>query len=128
MSAQSATANAITSIKLESSYKSPPSSVSDFSQHEVDSFRSRRQDRGRSLTAKADEDSCDEKNEGTEPSTNGKPRKRKRSRKALDKNFPCLQHGCGKSYSRAEHLYRHQLNRESIFADISTYLTAFDKM
>ena len=128
MSAQSAPTNAITSVKFESSYKSPPSSVSDFSQHEVESSRSRRQDRGRSLTAKADEDSCDEKIDGANPSGSGKPRKRKRSRKGLDKNFPCLQHGCGKSYSRAEHLYRHQLNRESMFANICTCLKAFDKM
>lgn len=39
-------------------------------------------------------------------------RKRKRSRKGLDKKYMCPQHGCGKSYSRAEHLYRHQLNRK----------------
>ena len=128
MSTQSAPTNAITSVKFESSYKSPPSSVSDFSQHEVEISRSRRQDRGRSLTAKADEDSCDEKNDGADPSANDKPRKRKRSRKGLDKNFPCLQHGCGKSYSRAEHLYRHQLNRESMFANICIYLKAVDKM
>ncbi|OBT96142.1 hypothetical protein VE01_06940 [Pseudogymnoascus verrucosus] len=37
-------------------------------------------------------------------------RKRRRSRKGLDKKFECPQGGCGKSYSRAEHLYRHQLN------------------
>lgn len=128
MNAHSAPTNVATSIKFESSYKSPPSSVSDLSQHEVESSRSRRQDRGRSLTAKADEDGCDEKNDGPDTSANGKPRKRKRSRKGLDKNFPCLQHGCGKSYSRAEHLYRHQLNRESMFTNICTYLKAFDKM
>lgn len=121
MSAQSAPTNSVTSIKFESSYKSPPSSVSDFSQHEVESFRSRRLDRGRSLTAKANEDSCDEKNDGAGPSANGKPRKRKRSRKGSDKSFPCLQHGCGKNYSRAEHLYRHQLNRESMFTNIYTF-------
>ena len=40
-------------------------------------------------------------------------RRRKRSRKGLDKKYTCPQDGCGKSYSRAEHLYRHQLNRES---------------
>jgi hypothetical protein len=39
-------------------------------------------------------------------------RKRRRSRKGLDKKFECPHEGCGKSYSRAEHLYRHQLNRE----------------
>ncbi|KAL7267949.1 hypothetical protein RUND412_009446 [Rhizina undulata] len=37
-------------------------------------------------------------------------RKRRRSRKGLDKKFECPHPGCGKSYSRAEHLYRHQLN------------------
>ncbi|KAF9895063.1 hypothetical protein FE257_004692 [Aspergillus nanangensis] len=38
-------------------------------------------------------------------------RKRKRSRKVLpDRKFECTSEGCGKSYSRAEHLYRHQLN------------------
>ena len=42
----------------------------------------------------------------------GPSRKRRRSRKGLDKKFACPQDGCGKSYSRAEHLYRHQLNRE----------------
>ncbi|KAH7120951.1 fungal-specific transcription factor domain-containing protein [Dendryphion nanum] len=40
----------------------------------------------------------------------GSSRKRRRSRKGLDKKFECPQEGCGKSYSRAEHLYRHQLN------------------
>ncbi|KAI9795128.1 MAG: hypothetical protein M1816_000150 [Peltula sp. TS41687] len=38
------------------------------------------------------------------------PRKRRRSRKGLDKKFECNHPDCGKSYSRAEHLYRHQLN------------------
>tara|TARA_R110002003_G_scaffold64_7_gene6006 strand:+ start:7912 stop:8298 length:387 start_codon:yes stop_codon:yes gene_type:complete len=42
----------------------------------------------------------------------GSSRKRRRSRKGLDKKFECPHEGCGKSYSRAEHLYRHQLNRE----------------
>ncbi|EKD19783.1 uncharacterized protein L3040_001872 [Drepanopeziza brunnea f. sp. 'multigermtubi'] len=48
----------------------------------------------------------DEHSSGTE----GPTRKRRRSRKGLDKKFECPQDGCGKSYSRAEHLYRHQLN------------------
>jgi len=43
----------------------------------------------------------------------GSSKKRRRSRKGLDKKFECPHEGCGKSYSRAEHLYRHQLNRES---------------
>lgn len=37
-----------------------------------------------------------------------------KSRNKFDynKRFECKFEGCGKSYSRAEHLYRHQLNRE----------------
>ena len=101
------------SIKAETSCKSPPSSISDTSQHDGEDFRGRRQERDRSTTAKEEEDSADEKESGTGASGSGKPRKRKRSRKGLDKNFPCPHQGCGKSYSRAEHLYRHQLNRKS---------------
>ena len=42
------------------------------------------------------------------------PKKRRRVVKPNpDKKFECRHDGCGKSYSRAEHLYRHQLNRES---------------
>jgi len=48
--------------------------------------------------------------EGHSSGTDGPSRKRRRSRKGLDKKFECPQEGCGKSYSRAEHLYRHQLN------------------
>ena len=106
--------NAITSMKSESLYKSPPSSISDQSQLEGETPRGRRQERERSLTLKADDGSGgDEKEYEQSLSISGKPRKRKRSRKGLDKNFPCPSLGCGKSYSRAEHLYRHQLNRKS---------------
>jgi len=97
--------------KGEAPYKSPPTSLSDQSQPDGESFRGRRQERERSSTARAEDDSGDDKEGGTEAS-NGKNRKRKRSRKGLEKNFPCPQQGCGKSYSRAEHLYRHQLNRK----------------
>lgn len=39
-------------------------------------------------------------------------KKRKRNRKAQpDRKFECHHEGCDKSYSRAEHLHRHQLNR-----------------
>jgi hypothetical protein len=48
--------------------------------------------------------------DGHSSGTDGPSRKRRRSRKGLDKKFECPQEGCGKSYSRAEHLYRHQLN------------------
>jgi hypothetical protein len=52
----------------------------------------------------------------------GSSRKRRRSRKGLDKKFECPHEGCGKSYSRAEHLYRHQLNREWLSVEASTAL------
>ncbi|KAL8770019.1 MAG: hypothetical protein Q9203_005361 [Teloschistes exilis] len=78
------------------------------SQPECENARGRRQDRESSSTAKAEDESDDNKDE-VEGLT-GKPRKRKRSRKGLEKNFPCAFQGCGKSYSRAEHLYRHRLN------------------
>ncbi|KAL8798311.1 MAG: hypothetical protein Q9182_006772 [Xanthomendoza sp. 2 TL-2023] len=100
--------NSVVTVKNETSYKSPPSSISDLSQHECESVRGRRQDRESSSTAKAEDESDDDKDRLD--ALSGKPRKRKRSRKGLDKNFPCKHDGCGKSYSRAEHLYRHQLN------------------
>jgi hypothetical protein len=40
-----------------------------------------------------------------------KPKKKRRVVKLSDKKYECPQPDCGKSYSRAEHLYRHQLNR-----------------
>jgi hypothetical protein len=67
--------------------------------------------RGRRRTREAendDDDDLDGEN-GTGP---GSSKKRRRSRKGLDKKFECPHEGCGKSYSRAEHLYRHQLNRK----------------
>jgi hypothetical protein len=42
--------------------------------------------------------------DGHSSGTEGPSRKRRRSRKGLDKKFECPQEGCGKSYSRAEHL------------------------
>ena len=41
-----------------------------------------------------------------------KPRKKRRVIKTSDKKYECQHPDCGKAYSRAEHLYRHQLNRE----------------
>lgn len=51
--------------------------------------------------------------DGTTDSMATKGKKRRRSRKGLDKKYPCKTPGCGKTYSRAEHLYRHMLNREA---------------
>ena len=55
------------------------------------------------------------------------PRARKRRRVAkasADKKYQCRHEGCGKSYSRAEHLYRHQLNRKppSLFSGPQSYM------
>ncbi|KAI0020950.1 fungal-specific transcription factor domain-containing protein [Xylariomycetidae sp. FL0641] len=52
----------------------------------------------------------DNRNDNSSNSDGGPAKKRRRSRKGLDKKFECPTEGCGKSYSRAEHLYRHQLN------------------
>lgn len=95
--------------------KSPTTSSSDDSQNETESSRGRRQDRRSTTIGKTEGGSGGEQAEGPETPQNGKPRKRKRSRKGLDKKFDCPHKGCGKSYSRAEHLYRHQLNRKSGF-------------
>lgn len=46
---------------------------------------------------------------------NGSRPRRKRRRTELqtsDKKYGCPDPGCGKKYSRLEHLYRHQLNRK----------------
>lgn len=95
-----------------SSVKSPTTSTSDDSQNETEGSRGRRQDRRSTTVGKTEGGSGEENAAGPETPHNGKLRKRKRSRKGLDKKFDCPHKGCGKSYSRAEHLYRHQLNRE----------------
>ncbi|KAL5625228.1 hypothetical protein BROUX41_005288 [Berkeleyomyces rouxiae] len=65
--------------------------------------------RGRRRSRSSPEEYEDEDG-GQAQSSDGPTRKRRRSRKGLDKKFECPHEGCGKSYSRAEHLYRHQLN------------------
>ncbi|KAH8804986.1 fungal-specific transcription factor domain-containing protein [Xylogone sp. PMI_703] len=73
-----------------------------------DKDRGRRRDRGEQQGN--GEAATTEAGEGHSSDAEGPSRKRRRSRKGLDKKFECPQEGCGKSYSRAEHLYRHQLN------------------
>lgn len=51
-----------------------------------------------------DVDVDDEDGKGASSNSDGRSRKRRRSRKGLDKKFECPHEGCGKSYSRAEHL------------------------
>lgn len=83
--------------------------MSNISQQGAQTSRNRRQETEQKPIAGVD-NSADDKDYGVNVMLQ-KHRKRKRSRKGLDKNFFCPQEDCGKSYSRAEHLYRHQLNR-----------------
>lgn len=40
------------------------------------------------------------------------PSKQRSSKNEARRRFECTYAGCGRHYSRAEHLYRHQLNRK----------------
>lgn len=51
------------------------------------------------------DDDGDDHQDSSSNGEEGPNRKRRRSRKGLDKKFECPQDGCGKSYSRAEHLF-----------------------
>ncbi|KAI1177452.1 fungal-specific transcription factor domain-containing protein [Nemania sp. FL0916] len=72
----------------------PPSQAGDYDMDEMDS----------------DNDGEGDNKNGNSSNSEGPVKKRRRSRKGLDKKFECPTEGCGKSYSRAEHLHRHQLN------------------
>ena len=66
-------------------------------------------ERGRPRSRSDDKDSNGDPNDldgdgGNSSNSDGPARKRRRSRKGLDKKFECPHDGCGKSYSRAEHL------------------------
>ena len=56
--------------------------------------------------------------------SDGPARKRRRSRKGLDKKFECPEKGCGKSYSRAEHLYVPARNRPVVETANTVQVTA----
>lgn len=86
-------------IKQEDSDRARPRSQS----HDLD------EDDKRDLKQVTPDDGAQDP-ENSSHSDGGPARKRRRSRKGLDKKFECSEEGCGKSYSRAEHLYRHQLN------------------
>lgn len=66
----------------------PPGQAEDYDMDEIDSDN---------------EGEGDNKN-GNSSTSDGPVKKRRRSRKGLDKKFECPTEGCGKSYSRAEHL------------------------
>lgn len=51
-----------------------------------------------------DSDGDGDNKNGNSSNSEGPVKKRRRSRKGLDKKFECPTEGCGKSYSRAEHL------------------------
>lgn len=53
----------------------------------------------------------DDADHDVDDTSESKPKKKRRVIKITDKKYECPQPDCGKSYSRAEHLYRHQLNR-----------------
>ena len=57
---------------------------------------------------------ADAEHEVDDPS-DSKPKKKRRIIKTPDKKFNCPNPECGKAYSRAEHLYRHQLNRRFFY-------------
>lgn len=59
---------------------------------------------------RTDEQEVDAEHE-VDDGTSSKPKKKRRIIKASDKKYECPHPECGKAYSRAEHLYRHQLNR-----------------
>lgn len=88
--------------KMETSAIEPPTPASPGKEEARGRRRNRENENG---------DSMDADNNGEDGGdVGGSSRKRRRSRKGLDKKFECPHEGCGKSYSRAEHLYRHQLN------------------
>ncbi|KAI5866778.1 fungal-specific transcription factor domain-containing protein [Durotheca rogersii] len=98
------------SIATMAQEPTPPRNV----KQEEDPQRGRRRSRSldKDMMDGNDSDPAGEGDTKNDNSSNsdGPVRKRRRSRKGLDKKFECPTEGCGKSYSRAEHLYRHQLN------------------
>ena len=82
----------------------PPHNV----KQEDDADRGRRRSRSDDKDVEdLDIDDADGDGDGDQANSSnsdGPARKRRRSRKGLDKKFECPEKGCGKSYSRAEHL------------------------
>ena len=102
--------------------KSPPSSVTDGSRQDTESTQGQQEGSGSSEGLNGEVGSGEETEGQASNQGSGTHRKRKRSRKGLDKKYHCSHEGCAKSYSRAEHLYRHQLNRKSHQSHIRSYL------
>ncbi|KAK4193565.1 fungal-specific transcription factor domain-containing protein [Podospora australis] len=88
----------------------PPDHIKQEREEELERGRTRSRSDDKDVDG-LDLDDGDDGGDGAHSSNSeGPARKRRRSRKGLDKKFECPEKGCGKSYSRAEHLYRHQLN------------------
>ncbi|KAK3944896.1 zinc finger protein klf1 [Diplogelasinospora grovesii] len=88
----------------------PPHNIKQEEEHERGRPRSRSDDKDVEELDIDDGEDGEDGNRAHSSNSDGPARKRRRSRKGLDKKFECPEKGCGKSYSRAEHLYRHQLN------------------
>lgn len=77
--------------------------------NEPDKARGRRRNRVQHDQDEASEDAIAAEKEaissGGDAEPQDGPRKRRRSRRGLDKKFECPHEDCDKSYSRAEHLY-----------------------
>ena len=100
-----------TMIKEERNRKHSTSSSSTVAKHGDEDGRGRKPERELSPAGKGEDALSGDEHKLVSRKGEGE-RKRKRSRKGLDKKYLCPSEGCGKSYSRAEHLYRHQLNRK----------------
>lgn len=81
----------------------PQTSPQQYIKQEHDLARGRLRDNSEEKDVDLIDDDGEDGKAGSSNS-DGPARKRRRSRKGLDKKFECPQEGCGKSYSRAEHL------------------------
>ena len=79
---------------------SPPPNL----QQEIEPERGRRRSRSDGKDLDGHDNDHGDDGQANSSNSDGPARKRRRSRKGLDKKFECPWEGCGKSYSRAEHL------------------------
>jgi len=82
----------------------PPHNIKQEDEHERGRPRSRSEDKDVDELDIDDPDDDADGGHAHSSNSEGPARKRRRSRKGLDKKFECPEKGCGKSYSRAEHL------------------------
>lgn len=82
----------------------PPHNIKQEDEHERGRPRSRSGDKDVDGLDLDDAEDGDDGHNANSSNSDGPARKRRRSRKGLDKKFECPEKNCGKSYSRAEHL------------------------